>query len=103
MITLRSFGMCLACMCLIASMLGCATTQSLTSQQHFSDQTITAKVKDALSRDPSLIKFAIQVRTLKGEVVLEGNVASIEDVYKAAAIVNHVDGVTSLFNDLVVK
>jgi osmotically-inducible protein OsmY len=99
----RFFGKYLACFCLISALLGCATTQSERAKQHFDDQTVTAKVKAALSTDPSLGKFSIDVKTIRGEVVLEGKVDSIEDVYKAAEIVNRVEGVKSLFNDLDVK
>ncbi len=79
------------------------TGQHQMSEVHYDDQTVTAKVKAALSNDPTLKKYAIGVQTIKGEVVLEGKVDSMQDVYKAAEVVNHVEGVQSLFNDLDVK
>ena len=98
---LRLVGKFLACFYLI-SVLGCAAIQT-PEMQHLDDSTITAKVKAALSNDPSLKKFTIEVKTYRGEVVLEGRVDSLQDVYRAAEVVNKVGGVKSLFNDLDVK
>ena len=96
----------LASICLIVTLVGCAvtaTTQNQNAMQHFDDSTITAKVKVAISNDSVLKKFAIDVRTYKGEVVLKGVVDTQQDVLHAAEIVTRVEGVVSLFNDLDVK
>jgi len=88
---------------LVTSLSGCETTQSRMMKQnqvHLDDAVVTAKVKESLSKDPTLQKYTIEVFTMSGEVVLRGNVNSIEDVYRAAKIVNEVEGVRSLLNDL---
>lgn len=72
-------------------------------EQHFSDQTVTTMVKAALANDPTLRRYIINVKTINGEVLLEGQVDSLNDVYKAAEVVNRVDGVKSLYNGLDVK
>jgi hyperosmotically inducible protein len=103
MVSLRLQWKVLAYICLMSAFLGCATTQNQKVEQQLDDQTITAKVQTALSNDPSLKKFTIEVKTYHGEVVLKGKVDSLEDVYRAAEIVNPVEGVKSVFNDLDVK
>ncbi|MDA8414987.1 MAG: BON domain-containing protein [Desulfobacteraceae bacterium] len=88
---------------LVASLSGCETTQNQMMQRnqvHLDDAVVTAKVKETLSKDPVLQKYAIEVFTVSGEVVLRGQVDSLEDVYRAAKIVNDVEGVQSLLNDL---
>jgi osmotically-inducible protein OsmY len=70
------------------------------TERHFDDAVVTAKVKESLSKDPTLQKYTINVTTMSGKVVLSGQVDSLEDVYRAAKIVNSVEGVQSLFNDL---
>jgi osmotically-inducible protein OsmY len=69
-------------------------------ERHLDDAVVTANVKESLSKDPTLQKYTIDVSTVSGKVVLSGHVDSLEDVYRAAKIVNSVEGVQSLFNDL---
>ena len=88
---------------LVTSLSGCETTQSQMmkrKQVHLDDAVVTAKVKESLSKDPILQKYTIAVFTVSGEVVLRGHVGSLDDVYRAAEIVNNVEGVQSLLNDL---
>jgi osmotically-inducible protein OsmY len=73
------------------------------NQVHLDDAVVTAKVKESLSKDPTLQKYTIDVFTVSGEVVLRGHVDSLEDVYRASKIVNEVEGVQFLFNDLTEK
>ena len=95
----------MACVCLITAISGCQTFQSQAQKPkvHLDDAVVTAKVKEALSKDPTLQKYTIDVRTVGGEVVLKGHVGSLQDVYKASEIVNEVEGVQSLYNDLTEK
>jgi len=93
----------IACICLITVLSGCETTQSQTQKRSkvlLDDAVVTAKVKEALSKDPTLQKYTIDVRTVGGEVVLKGHVDSLQDIFKAAEIVNKVEGVESLYNGL---
>jgi osmotically-inducible protein OsmY len=88
---------------LVTSLSGCETTQNQMmklNQVHLDDVVVTAKVKESLSKDPTLQKYTIDVSTVSGEVVLRGHVDSLEDVYRAAKIVNKVEGVQFLLNDL---
>lgn len=89
--------------CLATSLSGCDTTQNQMmkrNQVHLDDAVVTAKVKESLSKDQTLQKYTIDVSTVSGEVELRGHVDSLEDVYKAAKIVNKVEGVKFLLNDL---
>ena len=85
---------------LAASLSGCETTQNHMMERHLDDAAVTAKVKESLSKDPTLQKYTIDVSTQSGKVVLRGHVDSLEDVYRAAKIVYSVEGVQFLFNDL---
>jgi osmotically-inducible protein OsmY len=85
---------------LVTSISGCETTRNQRNQVHLDDAVVTAKVKEALSKDPTLQKYNIHVLTVSGEVVLKGHVDSPKDVLRAAEIVNNVEGVQSLLNDL---
>ena len=88
---------------LVTALSGCETTQDQMmkrNQMRLDDAAVTAKVKEALSKDPTLRKYTLDVYTVSGEVVLRGHVDSLKDVYKAAEIVNKVEGVHFLLNDL---
>lgn len=88
---------------LVTALSACATAEQMRQQRQEQDAAITAKVKESLAQDPVLKKYSIDVLTLSGEVVLRGRVDSLEDVYRAARIVNKIKGVQSLFNDLAEK
>ena len=85
---------------LVSSISGCETVQNQMMERHLDDSVVTAKVKESLSKDPTLQKYTLNVSTMSGKVVLSGHVDSLEDVYRAAKIVNSVEGVLFLFNDL---
>ena len=92
------------CVGLIASFMGCAATNKRSSTGEYVDDTvITTKVKAAIFEEPTLKVFQINVKTLKGEVVLSGNVNSEASANKASDIAAHVDGVKSVNTDLLVK
>jgi len=91
---------------LVTALSACGTGQYQMMRQnqvHLDDAAVTAKVKESLSKDPVLKKYAIDVTTIAGEVILRGRVDSLEDVYRAARIVNEIEGVQFLFNDLAEK
>lgn len=91
---------------LVTALSACGTGQYQMTRQnqvHLDDAVVTAKAKESLSKDPVLKKYTIDVTTLSGEVVLRGRVDSLEDVYRAARIVNEIEGVQFLCNDLAEK
>ena len=67
------------------------------------DGIITTKVKSALLADPNVKSFDIAVVTRKGEVQLSGFVDSQAQIEQAVALVQKVDGVTSVSNQMSVK
>jgi hyperosmotically inducible protein len=97
-----SFGKILIGIGLIAAVSACETMQNEGSKRavHLDDGVVTAKVREALAKDPALQKYTIDVQTMGGEVVLRGRVDSVQDVYRAAEVVHKVEGVQSLLNDL---
>jgi osmotically-inducible protein OsmY len=94
----------LACLALITSFMGCASTQNRESTGEYVDDTaITTKVKTAIFNEESLKTMQISVKTFKGEVQLSGFVNSASIVKRAGEVARSVNGVTSVKNDLIVK
>ncbi len=84
--------------------LGCAATATRESTgEYIDDSVITAKVKEAIFREPTLKSFEIKVETYKGVVQLSGFVSSQSNVDKAVEIANGVNGVKSVKNDMLSK
>lgn len=84
---------------MLATLAGCAgLSQGKREKVHLEDPVVTAKVKEALAKDPVLQKYSIDVRTVEGKVVLRGHVDTQQDAYQAAKVVNNVEGVQSLLN-----
>lgn len=71
--------------------------------QAVDDATITAGVKAALVRDPTLKVSEIDVETEGGIVQLSGFVSSADSVAAAASVARTVKGVKSVRNDLRLK
>ncbi len=67
------------------------------------DGVITARMKSALLADPGIKSFDIAVVTRKGEVQLSGFVDSQAQIEQAIALVQKVEGVTSVGNEMTVK
>jgi len=94
----------LVCIGLLTAFLGCAATQKHESTgQYVDDSVITTKVKTAIFNETTLKTLQINVKTFKGVVQLSGFVDSAQNVTKAGEVAEHVDGVVSVKNDLVVK
>ena len=94
----------LACCVMIASFMGCASTQKQESAgQYVDDSVITTKVKAAIFDESTLKTLQINVKTYKGVVQLSGFVDSPQSVSKAGEVAGRVDGVKEVKNDLVVK
>jgi len=89
---------------MIASFMGCASTQKQESAgQYVDDSVITTKVKAAIFDESTLKTLQINVKTYKGVVQLSGFVDSPQSVSKAGEVAGRVDGVKEVKNDLVVK
>ncbi len=89
---------------LLASVLGCASTSTKEGTGEYVDDTaITAKVKTAIFREPSLKSAEINVETFKGVVQLSGFVRSSANIDKAVEVARGVNGVTSVRNSMRLK
>jgi hyperosmotically inducible protein len=71
--------------------------------QAIADATITAGVKAAIVREPTLAVSEIDVETEQGVVQLSGFVGSADSVATAASVARTVQGVKSVRNDLRLK
>lgn len=92
------------CTLLLASLMGCAGSDTRQSTgQYVDDSAITAKVKAAIFDEDSLKSRQINVETFKGVVQLSGFVDSSKNYSKAEQIARDVDGVKSVINNIVVK
>lgn len=84
--------------------LGCTSTPTQESTGEYMDNSvITARVKTAIFKEPSLKSAEINVETFKGVVQLSGFVSSQSDINRAVEIARGVDGVKSVQNDMQLK
>ena len=89
---------------LLATALGCAATSTKEGTgEYIDDAAITAKVKAALLREPSLKSTEITVETFKGVVQLSGFASSQAETNTAAAVARKVSGVKDVHNDTRIK
>ena len=94
----------LACLALIASFMGCASTPTHESTgAYIDDSAITTKVKAAILTDSDLKVLQINVETFKGVVQLSGFVDSAQSVNKAEEVARAIHGVVEVKNNLFVK
>lgn len=85
----------------VALFSGCVSTpEKFGMEEKFSDVSITTKVYEAILDEPSLRRFDINVRTIKGAVELSGYVNSRDDMDKAIAIARTISGIKSVKNDM---
>jgi osmotically-inducible protein OsmY len=86
------------------TMVGCASTASKESTgQYVDDTAITAKVKAAIFKEPTLKSAEVNVETYKRVVQLSGFVSSQADIQKATMVARGVEGVASVKNDMRMK
>lgn len=91
-------------MLLLASFVGCASTSKHEGTgEYLDDAAITAKVKAAVFREPTLKSSEINVETFKGVVQLSGFVRSQADIDQAVKVARSVGGVKSVKNDMRLK
>ncbi|MGI4842581.1 MAG: BON domain-containing protein [Janthinobacterium lividum] len=103
---MKRFGIttALAVMLALGQVAGCATSGGGGPvAQYVDDATITAGVKAAIVREPTLSVFDIEVETVQGVVQLSGFVSSADSVAAAASVARTVKGVKSVKNDLRLK
>ena len=103
---MKRFGIttALAVMLALGQVAGCATSGGGGPvAQYVDDATITAGVKAAIVREPTLSIFDIDVETVQGVVQLSGFVSSADSVAAAASVARTVKGVKSVRNDLRLK
>lgn len=104
MFKINRFMTILACLILVTTFTGCASTSNKESTgQYIDNSVITSKVKTAIFNEPTLKSLQINVDSFKGEVQLSGFVDSAENVKKAGEVARGIEGVVSVKNDLVVK
>lgn len=83
---------------------GCASTSEQGSGgSYLDDAAITARVKTAIFKEPSLKVTDISVRTEDKVVALSGSVKARADKLKAGDVALKVDGVKRVKNDLMVQ
>lgn len=94
----------LACLVLLATFVGCASTSKQEGTGEYIDDTvITTKVKSAIFADTELKVLQINVETFKGEVQLSGFVDSRQHATRAEEVAQGVKGVVAVKNNLVVR
>ena len=95
----------IACAALVSSFAGCASTppQPEVMGECVDDSVVTARVKTALSDEPTLKSAEINVKTVNGVVQLSGFASTQENIYKAVVVARRVRGVTHVGNDLRLK
>ena len=94
----------LAGVLLMATALGCASTEKQEGTGEYVDDTvITGKVKTAIFNEPTLKSAEINVETFKGVVQLSGFVSSVAAENTAVVVARNVAGVKSVKNDMRLK
>lgn len=84
--------------------LGCTSSPTQESTGEYVDNSvITARVKTAIFKEPSLKSAEINVESFKGVVQLSGFVSSQSDINRAVEIASAVDGVKSVQDDMQLK
>lgn len=88
----------------LTTVIGCSSTHTQEgSREYIDDTVITARVKAAIFKEPTLKSAEINVETFKGIVQLSGFVSSADNENKAAEIARNTAGVKSIRNDMRIK
>jgi osmotically-inducible protein OsmY len=88
---------------LVLALVGCETMTGRSTGRYIDDKTISAQVKTRLITDKASNLTRIGVSTVNGIVYLDGIVDSVNDKIMAEEIARHVNGVTSVVNQLQVS
>ena len=101
---ISSFTKFLALPALALLLAGCAMFSGReTPSEYASDAAITSKIKADILAERTLKVLQINVETMQGVVQLSGFVDSKASEDKALSIANHIAGVKSVKDDLVVR
>jgi hyperosmotically inducible protein len=88
----------------MTAVVGCASTPTREGTGEYVDDTmITAKVKTAILKEPTLKSAEINVETFKGQVQLSGFVTSQMNMQRAVEVARGVGGVKSVKDDMRLK
>lgn len=82
---------------------GCATHHRTSPESYVDDNTLSAKIKSDLLRDPNIQGTAITVTAYQRQVQLTGYVATPQEKERAGLIAASTPGVAAVRNDLVVQ
>ncbi len=89
---------------MFAAVLGCeAYTTDEGTNTYLDDAAITARVKIAISSEPTLKSNEIGVETCNGTVQLSGFVKTTTEIYRASDVARGVNGVVIVKNDIRMK
>ena len=72
------------------------TTSTANSEPRINDQEISESISRAISADPKLNKFALNVRTVEGNVIVSGTVGSYTARDRVIEIASGFSGLSSL-------
>lgn len=94
----------LAALCLGLLLAGCAGTSNKASTGEYIDDTvITARVKAALLKDPTVSALDVGVESFKGTVQLRGFVKTAAQRNRAVKIASETPGVTRVSNAILLR
>lgn len=82
---------------------GAADAGRETTGQYIDDATITAKVKSAFVKDPTINALGVKVETYRGTVQLAGFASSQAEIQRAENLARSVPGVADVKNDMQLK
>lgn len=83
---------------------GCSNSDyKRSSGEYLDDQTLTARVKSALFKDPNVSGFQVNVDSYRGVVSLSGFVDTSAQKSRAEDIARQVEGVRQVQNNLSVR
>jgi len=98
---IRQFGKSILAVVFALALAACAATSDQESTGEFIDDSVmTARVKAALVKDPTVSALDVNVESFKGAVQLSGFVKTAEQRDRAVKIADGVPGVTQVFNSI---
>jgi len=98
---IRQFGKSILAVVFALVLAACAATSDQESAGEFIDDSVmTARVKAALVKDPTVSALDVNVESFKGAVQLSGFVKTAEQRDRAVKIADGVPGVTQVFNSI---
>jgi len=97
------FSSALACILLLATMVGCSSSPTNSERYGYSDDSaITTNVQTRLSHMSAVQPNTVNVETSRGIVTLKGALSSQAEIDAIVSAAQGVDGVKSVTNDLTI-